>query len=370
MIPTELERVRDTLGEGQAVNPVTVREFLSWFDVQRRGVANVERIRAALSNAQLYTIPDFEEPWIDAPISFAPIKVKEATGTASGAGKAAGKSEPVEDETSEASSGWEHREAGYRLSRLEAANKVVVYVTPEEDIAAAVTKMMLNDYSQLPVMNGRDVKGVVTWAAIGSQAVLKGAEGKAADFMQPAVILEDDRSIFEAITAIVQHDFVLVRARDRTISGIVTAADLSLQFRMLTEPFLLLSEIETHVRNIVGKKFTAKELGDVQDPNSPREINSVADLTFGEYVRLLQNPENWTRLDSRLDRAIFCGQLEKVSMIRNQVMHFDPDGLEEGHLEILRDFSSFLKRLEGLTELGKGRPKIGSVAAKPGALKA
>src|SRR3546814_13350207 len=91
------------------------------------------------------------------------------------------------------------------------------------DISAAVTKMMLNDYSQLPVMNGRDVRGVVTWATIGSRAVLKGPEGKAADFMQPAVILEDDRSIFEAITAIVQTDFVLVRARDKTISGIVHA---------------------------------------------------------------------------------------------------------------------------------------------------
>src|SRR3546814_2403996 len=101
------------------------------------------------------------------------------------------------------------------------------------------------------------------------------------------------------------HDlFVLVRAHDKTISGIVTAADLSLQFRTLTEPFLLLSEIETHVRNIVGKKFTAKELGDVQDPNTPREINSVAALMFGEYVRLLQNPETWTRIDRRLDRAI------------------------------------------------------------------
>src|SRR3546814_11927481 len=103
--------------------------------------------------------------------------------------------------------------------------------------------------------------------------------------MLPVVVIEDGRSRFEAMTAIVQHDFVLVRAPDKTISGMVTAADISLQFRTLTEPFLLLSEIETHVRNIVGKKFTAKELGDVQDPNTPREINSVADLTFGEYVR-------------------------------------------------------------------------------------
>src|SRR3546814_7704843 len=95
------------------------------------------------------------------------------------------------------------------------------------------------------------------------------------------------------------HDlFVLVRAHDKTISGIVTAADLSLQFRTLTEPFLLLSEIETHGRTIVGKKFTAKELGDVQDPNTPREINSVADLTFGEYVRLLRSEENTYELQS------------------------------------------------------------------------
>ena len=349
MISKELERVRDALAQGQAVNPATVREFLSWFGVKRRGVANVERIRTDLSAAQIYTIPDFEEPWIDAPISFALSHVAVATGTACGTSTVEGISGQAEADSYESSIGWEHREAGYRLSRLEAANKPVVAVKPEEDISAAVTKMMLNDYSQLPVISGRDVKGVVTWAKIGSRAVLKGAEGTVLDFMQHAVILEGDRSIFEAITTIVQHDFVLVRARDKTISGIVTAADLSLQFRTLTEPFLLLSEIETHVRNIVGKKFNVKELRDARDPNSPREVTNVADLTFGEYVRLLQNPANWKRLESRLDRAIFCGQLEKVSMIRNQVMHFDPDGLEEGDLEILRDFSLFLKRLEGLT---------------------
>src|SRR3546814_11723969 len=121
--------------------------------------------------------------------------------------------------------------------------------------------MMLNDYSQLPVMNGRDVRGVVTWATIGSRAVLKGPEGKAADFMQPAVILEDDRSIFEAIKAIVQHDFVLVRARDKTISGIVTADYLRLQFRTLTDTLLFFSEIETHVHNKVDRMINAKKLG-------------------------------------------------------------------------------------------------------------
>lgn len=357
MIPKELERVRDSLAEGQAVNPVTVRNFLSWFEAKRRGVAIVEVIRKHLDDAKLYTIPDFEEPWLDSPISFARIQIVAGKGSAAGTSKAEAKVNAKEVEIGEAPFGWEPREAGYRLSRLEAANKVVVSVGPEEEIATAVTKMMLNDYSQLPVMIGdRDVKGVITWSSIGSRAVLQGVSGRTADFMEPPVILDDDGSIFEAIPVIVRRDFVLIRSRDRRISGIVTAADLSLQFRMLTEPFLLLSEIETYVRNMIGKKFTPKELGEVRDPNSPRTIKSVADLTFGEYVRLLQRPDNWARMESRLDRATVCGQLEKVSMIRNQVMHFDPDGLEEGHLEILREFSLFLKRLEGLVGPKSDRP--------------
>src|SRR3546814_2085209 len=97
------------------------------------------------------------------------------------------------------------------------------------------------------------------------------------------------------------HDlFVLVRAHDKTISGIVTAADLSLQFRTLTEPFLLLSEIETHVRNIVGKKFTAKELGDVRDPNTPREINSRSEEHTSELQSLM-----------RISYAVFCLKKKK-----------------------------------------------------------
>ena len=33
-------------------------------------------------------------------------------------------------------------------------------------------------------------------------------------------------------------------------------------------------------------------------------------------------------------------------MIRNEVMHFDPDPVPEGELEVLRRFSQFLQRLQ------------------------
>jgi hypothetical protein len=56
---------------------------------------------------------------------------------------------------------------------------------------------------------------------------------------------------------IAQHQYVLVQAPGRTITGIVTSTDLSLQFQQLTEPLLLLDEIEQHIRMLIVGKFTA-----------------------------------------------------------------------------------------------------------------
>lgn len=348
MPPEELIRISDALGEGRSVNPVTVREFLSWFDARRRRVGVVAKIRSVLAELELTTVPDFEEPWLDGLIAFGRIASGEGNATGATAAHAVAiesdGAEPLKAETA-----WEHREAGYRLSRFQAANKLVIGIAPDASISEAVTKMMLNDFSQLPVMTSeRDVKGVVTWSEIAMRSVLGHAGLRAADFMVEATVLEETASIFDAIQAIVLKDFVLVRDRHRRISGIVTAADLSLQFRGLSEPFLLLSEIETHVRNLIGQTFPIEELSAARDQGSTNEVNSVADLTFGEYVHLLQNEDNWNRLGIKIDRRAFCARLDSIRAIRNQVMHFDPDGLDSDDLQTLQEFSLFLKRLESI----------------------
>lgn len=351
MTPAELKTIKEALTDGRSVNPVTVREFLSWFDAHRRGVAIVARIRGVLEAEALATTPDFEEPWLDGLLAFHLNSPVSGTEHAAGA-EAADSLSTIEQPPGliEFDGVWQHREAGYRLSRFAAANKPVISIAPDTTLHEAVTIMLLNDFSQLPVMTGeRDVKGVVTWAEIAARSVLGRLGSRASDCMVDPVILNDTASIFEAIQTVVAKDFVLVRDKQRRIAGIVTAADLSLQFRSLSEPFLLLSEIETHVRNMIGEAFTLQELSAARDPGSTREIQSVADLTFGEYVFLLQKQENWTRLGIKLDRQAFCRQLDRVRNIRNQVMHFDPDGLEEADLQILQEFSSFLKRLEGIT---------------------
>lgn len=72
----------------------------------------------------------------------------------------------------------------------------------------------------------------------------------------------------------------------------------------------------------------------------------MADLSFGEYVRLLENDAQWQKIRLPIDRGVFCNLLDKVREIRNDVMHFDPDGVPPEDLERLRYFANLLQRLQ------------------------
>lgn len=167
--------------------------------------------------------------------------------------------------------------------------------------------------------------------------------------MEPHKEISADASLFAAIQTIVENQYVLIRAGDGKVSGIVTTSDLSLQFRQLAEPFLLLGEIENHIRRLIDGKFTIEEVKQARDPaDADRTVESVADLAFGEYVRLLQNPNRWQKLKLAVDRALFIEQLDRIREIRNDVMHFDPDGVADEDLLALRRFVRFLQMLQDL----------------------
>jgi len=69
-------------------------------------------------------------------------------------------------------------------------------------------------------------------------------------------------------------------------------------------------------------------------------------LNFGDYLHLLETRENWSRLKLGIDRTVFITKLNEIREIRNDVMHFDPDGITESELDSLRKFVGFLQRLQ------------------------
>ena len=134
----------------------------------------------------------------------------------------------------------------YRIGKLHSANRVPVSVNPNQTITEAVTIMLANDFSQLPVMVGeREVKGVVSWASMGRALALGGKHNdtEVRECMDPALIISANKSLFDAIDEIISNQYVLIQESSRKITGIVTTSDLSFQFHQMTEPFLLLGEI-------------------------------------------------------------------------------------------------------------------------------
>lgn len=235
----------------------------------------------------------------------------------------------------------------YRLARLPSANAAPLTVHPDDPLELAVSLMIKKDFSQLPVMETpRTLRGIITWASIARRQCLGVTVSRVRDCTDPAHVLDLDTSLFAAIESIYRHDYALVRHPDNRIGGIVTTADLTLEFHTLAEPFLLIGEIENHLRRLITTRFSVEDLRQARNAlDQSRDVTAVDDLTLGEYIRLLQAEDNWRRLSLRLDRAQFLKWLDQVRQVRNDVMHFDPDPVSVEGLQLLREAARMMQTL-------------------------
>lgn len=342
-----LSQIKEQMARGEDVR-IKPRDLISQFGAYRRGAQVVYTIRQALKELNLRTEPDFEHAYIDAQIQVLEVEA-EVRGAPPKASIATTKLPIIEAGTdARVISGGSIPDPVPRIASLGAANRKPVCVSRDTEITEAVTIMLLNNYSQLPVVqNERNVYGMVSWRSIGSSRVLRKKECRyVRDCLEPIQELSSDMPLFEAIEIISKKEVVLIKDSSDLTCGIVTTADLSLEFGQLFEPFLLIGEIENHIRRLIDGKFSIKQLRDACDKKeSERELRTVADLTFGQYVRLLESPECWKTLNLNFSRAQFIKRLNHIREIRNDVMHFNPDPLEREDLELLRDTVKFFQNL-------------------------
>jgi 5-hydroxyisourate hydrolase-like protein (transthyretin family) len=125
----------------------------------------------------------------------------------------------------------------------------------------------------------------------------------------------------------------------------------------LSEPFLLLARIENQIRRLIQDVFdidTLRAACDERDSDRKAKVTRASQLTFGEYQRIFENEDNWTKLGFVACRKTFCEQLDEVRKLRNEIMHFHPDVIEEGDFEQLR---RFLRLIEQLSQLAGRKNK-------------
>ena len=318
-------------------NPLelTIRSLLAYWGAKRRGYWIVGEIDRDLIEAGLTTFPPFTEGWIDNLVRIVPYKPSEPASTLAPTNRTPAAAVAADSL------------ATMHVGSLPSANKGITSVPPDASLALAQSLMLRFDYSQLAVVSGdRNVRGAVSWESI-AQARLRDSNCPLRDAITPAELVDLDHDLLALIPAIVDKGFVFVLTTDRRIGGIITMADLSLEFANLAKPFFSIGEIERRLRRTIDDCFERPELEAVRAPGDEgREIRSAQDLAFGEYGRLLEEPKRWAKLDWPIDRVTFTAALNEVRSVRNEVMHFSPDPLDDDQVVTLTNFIKWLRTLD------------------------
>ena len=342
-IPDQLVDAAQSVQSGSR-RRVKVRTLLSWFGQKRRGSSVVWTVRRALRDLGLRTNPDFATVGIDTFVSFSLASAKVSGGegdVGTTKGEATGDTGATESQATG---------PALYVGMLPAATSGVVSVTRDDNLSAAVTKMMYHNYSQLPVSQDlRAIDGMISWRSIGVVRTKKGDADR--EYVRDCLdknysTVELDTPLLDAVAKIAGEEAVLVLGPDRRITGIVTTSDLSLKYHELAAPFLLLQEIEYRLRLRIDEAFSREEMAEARDPRDDRrQIGSAADLSFGEYIRLIEARENWNRLTLPLDRRVFVKLLRDVKGVRNEIMHFSPDDLSSDNLDKIEKLRKLLEQL-------------------------
>jgi CBS domain-containing protein len=356
-IPAQLNEIADRVRAGKQ-SKHTLRSLLGYFGQARRGSVVNYRIAEVLAFLNLRTEPDFRSAYIDEQLIFVPADapprpeppVGENAAAAEGNEALPADSEQVRAEVALASTAVRRDGSSYRVRRFVTEKKKelgIVRVALEATVAEAVTLMLYHDYSQLPVMaNEKSLQGLVSWRTIGRAFALGSAPATVKECMEPPTEVSEHDPIFDLISLVQQHDAVFVRGEGRKYVTVFTAADLGDLYRDLSESFILLGEIEDHVRDLLDRaRFTKAELNEARGPGDARTIERIDDLAFGTYIALIESEENWDRLGLRIDRSWFVRELDEIRELRNAVMHFDPDGLTDEQMAQLTRFCGLLRAL-------------------------
>ena len=351
-IPDKLQSIADEAHEGH-VPKHDLKELLAVFGQARRSAPVNRRIENALASVNLRTEPNFRAVSLEDTLKFyslrPEVEIKEGED----------EDEVTDEVESYLGQGEDRDQFLYRVRRFvtnattetmkQKMEVGVKSVARDKEIQYATTVMMAQNYSQLPIMqNERDVEGLISWKSIGTTYAQDEKPEFVRDCMAPPpdVIHEND-SIFDLIDAVRSDEVALIRNQEQKIVTLFTASDLADLYKDLSQPFIYLGEIEHRIRALLVKgQFPQEQLESVIDVKDNRTIERPDDLTFGEYRRIMENPECWDAIGLGVDRQVFIDRLEEIRIIRNSVMHFDPDGLTLQQIQELETFINFLRALE------------------------
>ena len=327
---TRHQRLKNARERAEAGHPesMTVSDLLGWWGAQRRGSWITQQIRAELDNHSLLTSPAFDKVPIDATVHLVvPPSNDIPSIDESGA---------VASVVDSAGSEDERPEVGLPVGSLHSALAGVDALPPSATFEQAITLMAVNDYSQIPILEGtRKLRGAVTWKSIAKTRHFS-PEAKLLDACVDAPVVPYSLDLIDILPLLEESQFVLVKDETKKIAGIVTGRDVAGAYGSMATPFFLVGELDQRLRQVIADSFEVDQVIEWCDADSSRGITCFDDLSFGDYLWVLKNPKAWEQLGWPLDRKIFTGRLDEIREIRNDLMHFNPDPLPSDAVQKIR----------------------------------
>lgn len=310
-----------------------IRALLGLWGHTRRGSAVVDQIQTELAALGLTTQPPFTDGSINSVVAIVPRDVDPDR-----------IDEPILLEEADLPP------VSYLISNLESADIELEWVSAHDPLTTATTKMLLGNYSQLPVLDDeRRLRGVISWESIG-KANISGTPVTVEDAKAGAKAVGGTEILFDAVREIYERGFVFVSDHEQRITGIITTADLTDQFAGRVKPFVLVEEVEQRLRRALDRALATKRLclDDVRAcvNSKPENIQSAKDLTLGQYWHVLKPQDNWERLTWPVDHTLFLSGLKAVTKFRNDLMHFSPDPLPDSGLNSIHGMLTILKVID------------------------
>ncbi|GGD50472.1 CBS domain-containing protein [Muriicola marianensis] len=227
----------------------------------------------------------------------------------------------------------------------------LVSVKAASHLQEATSKMLVNDFSQLAVTNENgEVIGFISWKTIGVAGNFKTEENLVRDFMDPNLLkLKDSDRVIEHFESILEKEFAFISNEENQVYTILTLYDLAQLFKMEIEPFLELKSIESVLRLYIHTNIDNKLFLDFCRKKLSKRIKSPDDLTFGQYLRVLNEEAFWSEFQIPLHKEVFIEKLDVIRKVRNDIMHFKTRKLSNREMKHLKDINKYFRVQNAIT---------------------
>jgi hypothetical protein len=245
----------------------------------------------------------------------------------------------------------------YQVFELLPEDQIVLAVSPSTTAAEALQLMKARGYSQVPVIQNNTVIGVFSHRSFANGVLELAGESKlraeqlpVADFVEQLAFVDLKTEIVEILPRLDADNAVLVGS-PRRLLGLATPIDALRYFYRVASAFLLVQEIERAIRILLRSALGPSELAEAVARCSPKyggrpELapSSLEELSFGDYVNLVSNKENWSHLQPVFgtSRDLVLAKLKPVNQLRNDAFHFKRE-LDERDFERLSGVRSWLR---------------------------